>query len=174
MWADISFTLSAVLSVFNSSPTQRFLPVGECAHLNRFAVADCVDIRKAHIRPFIAALVSKLSVNEHHDPVPRSDKALGLAASLGPVGSRLRQIVLNAIPPVIRATAGKFGRFGPLDLGVERFYRRVYVASVECRVRAPKGGNGLRHLGRGFHVSLVPFPGTSAQTERRGNDNRRQ
>jgi hypothetical protein len=67
----------------NADPTQRFLTIGECPHLNNFAIADGVDVGQVHAAPLVAAIKSKLNVNEYYNAISRSDKPLGLAATFG-------------------------------------------------------------------------------------------
>jgi hypothetical protein len=70
-----------------SSPTECFFAVGECAHLDRLAVADGINIRQPHLIPFVTAFGASPHVNEHDDAVSRSHKPLWFAASLGPGGT---------------------------------------------------------------------------------------
>jgi hypothetical protein len=73
--------------IFHSSPTECFFAVGECAHLDRLAVADGINIRQPHLIPFVTAFGASPHVNEHDDAVSRSHKPLWFAASLGPGGT---------------------------------------------------------------------------------------
>src|SRR2546430_9945024 len=72
------------IGIFDFSPTQCFFPVGECAHLDRFAVTDGIDARKAYFLPLIAVLKSNFCVNIYDDPVTSGDKPLRFAADFGP------------------------------------------------------------------------------------------
>ena len=79
--------IASKIWIFHSSPTECFFAIGKCAHLDRLAVADCIDIRQPHLIPKFSALGASLHVNEHDHAVSRSDKPLWFAASLCPRGT---------------------------------------------------------------------------------------
>ena len=79
--------IASRIRIFHSSPTECFVAVGKCAHLDRLAVADGINIRQPHLIPFVTASGASPHVNEHDDAVSRSDKPLWFAASLGPGGT---------------------------------------------------------------------------------------
>ena len=62
--------------IFHSRPTECFVAVGKCAHLDRLAVSDRINIRRPHFIPFVTAFAASPHVNEHDDAVSRSDKPL--------------------------------------------------------------------------------------------------
>jgi hypothetical protein len=121
-------------------------------HLDHPAITDCVDIRKAYIRP----LVANPGVNKYDDPLTHNDKPLRFAVYLAPSGTGLRQILFHAISPMMRAAARELRRLGPLDLRIERFYGCGHIAAIERRVCSSESSNDVFYVRRNIHMSRPP------------------
>lgn len=72
------------IPVFNSVPTQRFLSIGEGAHLDSLAAPEYVDVREIHIVRLVAAFESNPCVHKHDDAVSCRNETLGITAALCP------------------------------------------------------------------------------------------
>lgn len=79
-------TFSATLN-FGSSPTQSLLPVGECSHLDRFAIAEGIDVRESYLLPLVAILRSNPRMNKNHDPAAGGNELFRFADHFGPGGT---------------------------------------------------------------------------------------
>src|ERR1700694_2974216 len=119
------------LSLFDSDPAQRLLPVRERLHAHGLAIPEC------------AAIGSDVRVDKRDNPVAGRDESLWLAAPFGPGGPRLCQGGFDAGLPVVGAATGKLCRLRPFDLGVERLQCRGDIASVEGSVSSTEGADGL-------------------------------
>src|SRR5258708_11557183 len=71
---------SVCVRAFDSNPFEGLSPVGECTHLNGFAVAEGKDIGQAGLVPFGAVFGPGSRMNKHNDLVAGDNGSLVLAA----------------------------------------------------------------------------------------------
>jgi hypothetical protein len=95
-------------------------------------------------------------MNKHNDFIASDNEPLRLATSFRPVRARLRKVRLDCFVPVVSSASWKLGRFGPLDLMVERLNRRSNIVPIESGVGLLKSF-GLSRKGwcHDIHFSLL-------------------
>jgi hypothetical protein len=71
-------------------------------------------------------------MNVYDDAIANGNELLGRTAAFGPGGTGLGEVALHSLGAEVRATAGKLGRLGPLDVSVKRLDRRIDVAAVKA------------------------------------------
>ena len=162
------------LFILRASPAQSLLTISKCLHLDRFAIADRIDIRKANIVPFAATLGANMGMHKHNDAVAGHNKPFRLTAAFCQAGPRLREIALRSVASVVCAAPGELCRFGPLDLRIKGLHGGINIASIKSCVRSAKSGDYLLMLRWEFHSSLRGRISTSVQVETRCNDDKDQ
>lgn len=107
--------------IFGSGPSQRFVLVYESSHLNGFTISYGIDVSDSPFMPRFTAFSPDSHVNKNNDTITSDDKLFRFAGSFRYAGLRLRKITFYPLNPVVGTTAGKLGRFAPLDSAVKRF-----------------------------------------------------
>ncbi len=130
-----------MISVLNPNPAQRLLAITKRTHLDRFAAAHRVHIRKPHVLPLVAAFSPHPCMNKDHDAITGRDEPLRLTAYFCPRSPRLRQITLNTLVPVVSATTRKLSGLLPFDLLIEWFYCPIDIPPVKRRIRSTYSRN---------------------------------
>jgi len=127
-------------------PVEGGLAVGEGAHLDGGEVAEVVDVGEADFLPVSGVLGADTGVDEDDDAVAGGDELFGFADDFGDGGAGVGEVLLRAFAAVVGATTGEFGRFGPVDVGVEGLDGGVDVAAVEGGVGGAEDGDALAGL----------------------------
>lgn len=135
-------------------PLEGGLAVGEGAHLDGSEVAEEVDVGEADFLPSRGVFGADSGVDEDDDAVAGGDELFGFADDFGYGGAGVGEVLLGAFAAVIGATAGKFGGFGPVDVGVEGLDGGGDVSAVEGGVGGAKDGDALVELGRVWHCGV--------------------
>ena len=97
--------IASKIWIFHCSPIECFSAVGKCAHLDRPAVADSINIRQPHLIPFVTTLGASPHVNEHDNAVSRSDKPLWFRCFPRPRRNVIVPDSAHGFTPVVSASA---------------------------------------------------------------------
>ena len=119
------------------------LAVGEGFHLDGGEVAEEVDVGEADFLPGRGVFRADASIDVDDDAVAGGNELFGFADDLGDGGAGVGEVLLRAFAAVVGATTGEFGRFGPVDVGVEGLDGGVDVAAVEGGVGGAEDGDAL-------------------------------